>query len=299
MGATSLRRLRETPATETVPIILVSARAGDEARVGGFDADADDYLVKPFDARQLVARVASALRLADLRRTSAARARDIAVLEARLEEQRAVADTLRQAHVDATAGRIAAEAASRAKTAFLANMSHELRTPLSAILGFAQVLEMQGDAAVAAKDRYGCIAHILQAGRHLLDLVNDLLDLSRIDAGQVRFDLTAVPVSPLIADVLITLKPMAAKTGIALSVSLGGDMPEVRADETRLRQILLNLGSNAIKYNREGGSVTVMCRVAKKGGCGSRSPILAWASLPIVSARSSNRSTGWDAKPVQ
>ena len=256
-GVGLLRRLRATPRTAPVPVILVSARAGDEARVGGFEAGADDYLVKPFDARELAARVASVLHLADLRRTAAARERDIAVLEARLGEQRTVADILRQAHAEATAGRAAAEAASRAKTAFLANMSHELRTPLSAILGFAQVLEMQGDGGTA-KDRHGCVAHILQAGRHLLDLVNDLLDVSRIDAGQVRLDLTAVAIPLLIEDVLASLKPMASKAGVALSVSLGEDLPEVWADETRLRQILLNLGTNAIKYNHSCGSVTVI-----------------------------------------
>ena len=248
-GIGLLRRLRATPQTATVPIIIVSAQAGDEARVGGFEADADDYLVKPFDARQLVARVASALRLADLRRTAAAQDRDIAVLEARLGEQRVVADTLRQAHAEAVAGRAAAEAANRAKTSFLASMSHELRTPLSAILGFAQVLEMQVGAG-AAKDHQNCVAHILQAGRHLLDLVNDF---------------TAVAVSPLIDDVLAALQPMAAKMGITLSISLGEDMLEVRADETRLRQILLNLGTNAIKYNRQSGDVTIIGSRTEEG----------------------------------
>lgn len=255
-GTGLLHRLRTTPSTAIVPIILVSARAGEDAMVGGFDAGADDYLVKPFDARQLIARVNSTLRMADFRQKAAAQKRDIAVLEARLEEQQAAADALRQAYEEVAKARDAAEASNRAKSAFLASMSHELRTPLSAILGFSQVLEMK--AMELTKDRQICIAHILTSGRHLLDLVNDLLDMSRIEAGQIKLDVTEVPVAPLVESVLVSLRPMAEQAGIALSVSLDRNLPDIRGDEIRLRQIMLNLGTNAIKYNRKCGSVVIV-----------------------------------------
>ena len=256
-GIGLLARLRATPTTATVPIILVSARAGEDARVDGFEAGADDYLIKPFDARQLVARVASVFRLADLRRTAAVQERDIAVLQARIEEQRAVADTLQQAYAEATVAREAAERSNRAKSAFLSSMSHELRTPLSAILGFAQVMEMDSTAGIT-KDRQVCIAHILKSGRHLLDLVDDLLDMSRIEAGRIKLDISSVPIAPVINDALVSLRPLAEQAEIALSVFLSDDMPDAQADETRLRQIVLNLGTNAIKYNFKGGTVAIV-----------------------------------------
>jgi len=150
----------------------------------------------------------------------------------------------------------AAETASRAKSDFLSSMSHELRTPMNAILGFAQLL--QRDKKQPLSDRHQeRVDHILKGGEHLLRLIDDVLDLSRIEAGAVSISTEPVHVSEVIAEVLTTVESMAARQGIALEVhALPSGLPMVAADRTRFVQILTNFGSNAIKYNRPGGKVT-------------------------------------------
>jgi PAS domain S-box-containing protein len=146
----------------------------------------------------------------------------------------------------------ASEQASRTKSEFLSRMSHEMRTPLNAVIGFAQLLKMQGTAAGANAASYS--EHILNAGQHLLALVNDVLDLQRATEG--RLQLKMVPVS-LCQSVSVTeqfLMPMAHAQQIVFDNQVPADC-RVRVDEMRLRQVLLNLGSNAIKYNHTGGRV--------------------------------------------
>ncbi len=151
----------------------------------------------------------------------------------------------------------AAEAASRAKTEFLARMSHEMRTPLNAVLGFSQLLLMQ------AKDRLGeqqtkWTHNIVEAGRHLTRLIDDLLDISRIEMGELAVETVAVDLQPLLDEALLMMNGQAERAKVSVGADYRGSAPlQVLADPTRLRQVLLNLLSNAIKYNREGGSVRV------------------------------------------
>jgi PAS domain S-box-containing protein len=154
-----------------------------------------------------------------------------------------------------------AERANLAKSDFLSRMSHELRTPLNAVLGFGQLLEME----LTHNGQQAKVKQILVAGRHLLTLINDVLDLSRIEAGHLAVSAEAVALQPLVADCLTLLRPQAEARGISLSAPGADDRRQVRADRTRLKQVLLNLLSNAVKYNREGGSVTV--RVEDRGDC--------------------------------
>jgi PAS domain S-box-containing protein len=153
--------------------------------------------------------------------------------------------------------RSAAEAASAAKSDFLSSMSHELRTPLNAILGFAQLLAR--DRKEPLSDRHKERAnHILRGGEHLLRLIDDILDLSRIEAGRVSVSTEPVSASDILEEARLTLEPLAARTGVLLEVVAGAEpLPMVSADRTRFAQIVMNLGSNAIKYNRPGGSVTL------------------------------------------
>ncbi len=146
-----------------------------------------------------------------------------------------------------------AEAASAAKSEFLASMSHELRTPLNAILGFAQLLQRDRKQPLSDRqlDRLG---HVLSGGEHLLRLIDEVLDLARIEAGRVAISNEPVRVDEMVAEVLTTLEPMAQRAGVDLVSEIAG-VPEVIADRTRLAQILMNYGSNAIKYNRPGGHV--------------------------------------------
>ena len=151
-----------------------------------------------------------------------------------------------------------AEAANHAKSTFLANMSHELRTPLTAILGFSQLLELDREGSDPDEDRL-CVDHILENGKHLLTLVNDLLDLAKIDAGYISTSPERVGVADLLSSLEAALRPLAEATGIAVSVLAQDGLPDVRADRTRLNQVLLNLCTNAVKYNHPGGRVEVTC----------------------------------------
>jgi signal transduction histidine kinase/CheY-like chemotaxis protein len=159
-------------------------------------------------------------------------------------------DEMRQAKEEA-------ERASRAKSEFLSRMSHELRTPLNAILGFGQLLELDVREAEQADN----VGEILRAGRHLLELINEVLDLARIEAGKLSISPEPVPLAPLIEDCQALIRPMAEGRGIRIVEAGGECVVHVRADRVRLKQTLLNLLSNAVKYNREGGLVSIACVV--------------------------------------
>jgi PAS domain S-box-containing protein len=144
-------------------------------------------------------------------------------------------------------------AESRAKSRFLSRISHELRTPLNAVLGFTQLLRDEHAPADAA-ERQRWLAHIGDAGRHLLALIDDVLDLSRVESGDLRLDLQAVPLATLVASTLPLVEREARRRQVSLVADPALD-GTVHADPVRLRQVLLNLLSNAIKYNRIGGEV--------------------------------------------
>ncbi|MGB8168327.1 MAG: ATP-binding protein [Chthoniobacteraceae bacterium] len=161
------------------------------------------------------------------------------------------------AHETAEAAREEAERANRAKNEFLSRVSHELRTPLNAILGFGQILE-----AESTGDERQCAEHILKAGNHLLELVNEVLDLSSIEAGRMIFSPETISLRRLIHESLQLIGPLAERRAIRLaSRHPDGDL-HVFADHQRVKQVLLNLLSNAVKYNREAGSIDIACTPA-------------------------------------
>jgi signal transduction histidine kinase/CheY-like chemotaxis protein len=170
-------------------------------------------------------------------------------LEKALREREQLQEAERQAREEA-------EAANRSKNEFLSRMSHELRTPLNAVIGFGQLLERES----ITNDQRVSVAHILKGGHHLLGLINDVLDIARIETGDLALSQEPVLVSDLLADVLGLVSPLADQRGIHLLKSRGDAVEEyVLADRHRLQQVLLNLLSNAVKYNRMGGSVAVSC----------------------------------------
>ena len=178
-----------------------------------------------------------------------------------LEDERARRLTVEQAQQEAERARTEATRANTAKSEFLSRMSHELRTPLNAILGFGQLLET---STLAAEDLEG-VKHILKAGRHLLALISDVLDLSRIEAGKLTISPEPVNTVELLNDTVALIQPLADNRSIRLTVDVAGCDAWVVTDRQRCRQILLNLLSNAVKYNHDGGSVTVHCaRVTEK-----------------------------------
>lgn len=154
--------------------------------------------------------------------------------------------------------RTEAEAASAAKSEFLSSMSHELRTPMNSILGFAQLLQRDKKEPLSSRNKER-VDQILRGGEHLLRLIDDILDLSRIEAGGVSISTEPVSLVEVLAEVRKVLEPMAAGRGIAMEVSpLPADLPLIAADRVRFAQVLMNFGSNAVKYNRAGGTIAFL-----------------------------------------
>jgi PAS domain S-box-containing protein len=160
------------------------------------------------------------------------------------------------------AARESAENASRTKSQFLARMSHELRTPLNSILGFSQLLQMDDLPAEQSES----VDHILRAGRHLLDLIDEVLDIARIESGHLDLMMTGVPVVDVVGDAVELTRPMADLADVSVRIVIDPGSPElISADRQRLLQVLLNLLSNAVKYNHAGGRVDVSCHAGGPG----------------------------------
>jgi PAS domain S-box-containing protein len=155
-----------------------------------------------------------------------------------------------------------AEYASKAKSEFLSRMSHELRTPLNAIIGFSHLLQLEEN--LLGEEQREAIKYISDAGEHLLFLINEVLDISRIEAGEMRLSIEAVSVKQILGATLALTESMVAKKGITIK-GLEEGAPWVQADARRLKQVMLNLISNAIKYNHKGGTVSIDCVTTAKG----------------------------------
>lgn len=153
----------------------------------------------------------------------------------------------------------AAEVSSAAKSHFLAIMSHELRTPLNAVIGFAEALQHRFFGDLNRK-QHDYVEAILSSGRHLLGLINDILDVSKVESGRLRLDDERVDLPRLAKSCVVLLKGHAEEAKVELAAQMADDLPTVRADGLRLKQVLINLLSNAVKFTPAGGSVTLWGR---------------------------------------
>lgn len=376
-----LRELRADPQTRELPIILLSARAGEESRIEGLEAGADDYLIKPFSSRELLVRVEANLKLAQIRQEAAMREhtlrlaaqkaqQDAEVSQARyraiIEDQtelicRFLPDTtiiyvneaycrffgleqaqvigssyqpiivaedqeqvnqlvnsvslnnpivtvenrvvthrgirwtqwnnralfdqqgrlieyqsvgqditdrkqtevkLQQANEQLTRTNAELVRATRLKDEFLANMSHELRTPLNAILGMSQVLQEEV-FGILNERQLRSISTIESSGEHLLELINDILEVAKIEAGKLELKMSPVLVNQICHSSLSLVRQQAIQKNIQLCTDISTTVEEIEVDERRMRQVLSNLLNNAVKFTPTGGSVTLRVRLER------------------------------------
>jgi signal transduction histidine kinase len=228
-----LQAIRSDRKLADVPVIMLSARAGEEARVEGLHAGADDYLIKPFSARELVARIRVHLEGARATR--------------KIEDQ---ARQLKEATVEAERARALAESANRSKDEFLAMLGHELRNPLSPILTALQVMRMRG-----ADSREQALIE-RQMG-HVMRLVDDLLDISRITRGKIDLRKSRVELSQVVVHGLEIASPLLEQRRQRVDLDVDGDGFPLHVDPDRMGQVVANLLTNAAKYSERGTTIHV------------------------------------------
>jgi signal transduction histidine kinase len=234
-----LKALRGDDRTATIPVILLSARAGEAASVEGMEAGADDYLVKPFSTRELLARVEAHLNLQRIRRESEA-----AVLKLMAREQEA---------------RKSAEIANRIKDDFLAILSHELRTPLNAIVGWTHLLK---GGKLSELDRHRGIDVIERNAAAQRAIIDELLDISRIVTGKLKLDPKPIELSGVIESAIDAVRPAAERKNIQIFTTLDRNAGLVMGEAVRLQQVIWNLLANAVKFTPNQGTVDVELKAA-------------------------------------
>lgn len=245
-GLALVRALRAEPATRSLPVILLSARAGESPRIEGLDAGADDYLEKPFGARELLARVAARLEVTGLRRRAEADARAQATALERLNADNARLLAQRAQLIDELRD------ADRRKDEFIATLSHELRNPLAPLRNGLHVLRNGGAHDGSAQRIHEMMERQLE---HLVRLVDDLLEVSRISRGVLELRTERVAVATIVRHAVETSEPLIREAGHELSTSLPAQPLWVEGDPVRLAQVLSNLLNNAARYTPRGGRI--------------------------------------------
>lgn len=238
-GTEALRLIRERGLD--TPFIIVSGTIGEEVAVEAMRAGANDFLIKGRLAR-LMPTVERELRDTETRRSRVAMEQELD----RKHEQTAQLEREREG----------ARRESEIKSKFLANMSHELRTPLNAIIGFSELLQQEfGGSLTPTQKEY--VQDVLQSSLHLLNLINDILDLAKVEAGRVELRLEWMPLAIIVDAVRGVVRALAERRGVRLVFTLPTDLPDVYVDPVRIKQVLYNLLSNAIKATPAGGCVTL------------------------------------------
>ena len=255
--------------SRTIPIIFLSAISKEDAYVfKGYSMGAVDYVFKPFNPDVLRSKVSVFVdlflkqreiqRQGDLLRESQKRELELEHRTSLLETEARSAAKLSQINDELHRRQVALEQAMGARNRFYASMSHELRTPINAVIGYSTLMLDNIYGPLNAKQKEG-LQRTLKAARHLLELVNDVLDLSKIEAGKIELSLQPVMFPSLIEDLFVTVRPLADEYGSSLTLEMEGEGFNIVSDPRRVRQILLNLLSNAIKFG-EGKPIRVLCK---------------------------------------
>ena len=255
--------------SRTIPIIFLSAINKEDAYVfKGYSMGAVDYVFKPFNPDVLRSKVAVFVdlylkqreiqRQADQLREGQKRELELEHRTSMLEAEARSAAKLSQMNEELHRRQLALEQAMGARNRFYASMSHELRTPINAVIGYSTLMLDNIYGPLNAKQKEG-LQRSLRAARHLLELVNDVLDLSKIEAGKIELSLQPVMFPALIEDLFVTVRPLADEYGSSLTLEMESEPFNIVSDPRRVRQILLNLLSNAIKFG-EGKPIQVVCK---------------------------------------
>lgn len=256
-GLELCRFIRTSETVGFTYVVMLTAKSDPESLSAAFEAGADDFIAKPFNEQELLSRIRSAERI--IRLESSYRRNAIQLHKANAEVAAAndrlmqVASQLTASNQSACIEKAEAVKASKEKSDFLANMSHELRSPMTAILGYAELLHSDGDLNRAPPERIQAVETILKNGHHLLDVINEVLELSKIDAGKLKIVPARCSPAQIIEDVRCLLQVRAEGKGLSLTSELEGKIPEsIESDPARIRQILINLVSNAVKFTQRG-----------------------------------------------
>ena len=260
------RRVRQDNTHRLLPIILVSSLRETEDRVKGIEAGCDDFLSKPVDKTTLLARVRSLLKVKAYNDLMSNYRQELeSEVIRRTGELNNALENLKRAELDRIA-RAVAEEANRAKSLFVASMSHEIRTPMNAILGFAQILERDPSLSPEQVEH---VRIITRSGAHLLRLIGDVLDISKIESGQITINEAAFCLHDLLSDMELMFRSRVKAQGLQLIVDRDENLPRyVTADDGKLRQILVNLIGNAVKFTVTGGVAVRVRAEAVEGKTG-------------------------------
>jgi signal transduction histidine kinase len=242
-----LRALRADHATRSLPVIVITGRADEHSIERAFSAGATSFLVKPINWRLLVHQIRYVNRAAQNEQSLTHHIYELEHKKCELETtSAALAIALNEA-----------DAASRAKSEFLATMSHELRTPLNAVIGFSEILDAQRDGPLGSPKYRGYVRDILDSGKHLLSLINDVLEFSRGNSGKLTLADEEFLPDAVIDDALRNVTNQATVASLSLTVEPAPAGVRLRGDRRRVTQVLINLLANAVKFTPAGGRVTV------------------------------------------